>query len=227
MTKDKNIAKKIFVSITGNTAKEWQGQLKELERRGITEAALFLEQYPIKQRREIYKALESSSIKKIPLIHIRNDMSRQELAYLSDRYNDPYLTIHESSFKYLKKWQGFHKRLYLEMNMDNHLRTMVKVGKVGGFCVDLSHFKSAEEKWSKEFIYIAGRKKHKKYFACNHVNGYSYQKNRDIHIITDIHQFDYLKTLPRFVFGKVIAIETANSIKEQLKFKGYLAKLLG
>ena len=58
MTKDKNIAKKIFVSITGKADKDWQGQLKEINRRGITEAALFLEQYPIKQRRKIYEALE-------------------------------------------------------------------------------------------------------------------------------------------------------------------------
>jgi hypothetical protein len=153
-------------------------------------------------------------------------MNRQELTYLSKRYNNPYLTIHEDSFKYLKKWQGFHKHLYLEMNMDDHLRTMVKVEKIGGFCVDLSHFKSAEEKWSKEFIYVAGHKKHKKYFACNHVNGYSYKENRDVHTVTNIHQFDYLKTLPKFVFGKVMGIETTNSIKEQLKFKEYLVKLL-
>ena len=38
--------------------------------------------------------------------------------------------------------------------------------------------------------------------------------------------FEYLKTLPDFVFSKVIALEVYNSIKEQLEFKKQIIKLL-
>ena len=41
-----------------------------------------------------------------------------------------------------------------------------------------------------------------------------------------LSNFDYLKTMPKFLFGKIIALETFNSIKEQLIFKEYLIGLL-
>jgi len=153
-------------------------------------------------------------------------MTRDELELLIKKYKAKYLTIHENSFKVMNKWHGFYRKLYLEMNYDNSVASDVKVKKIGGFCVDLSHFKSAEEKWSKEFKYTLKRRQKRKTFASNHLNGYSYKENHDLHTITSLKQFDYLKTLPEFVFGKVIAIEVFNSIEEQLKFKKHVIKLL-
>lgn len=112
------------------------------------------------------------------------------------------------------------------MNYDNHVDNFVKVKKVGGFCTDLSHFKAGEEKWSKDFRYVVNNVKNRKYFACNHLNGYSYEKNCDMHMVGKLKDFNYLKTLPKFLFGEVIAIETYNTIREQQKFKKHLIKLL-
>lgn len=224
--KIKNISKKIIVGITGSTDKEWQDKLKEIEKFKISRAALFLEMYLPKQRQKIYEALERSYLKEIPLIHIREDMDKKEISFLCKKYNNTCLTIHENEFKHLDKWDGFHKHLFLEMNYDNKIIKEVEIDKIGGFCIDLSHFKAAEEKWSKEFKYITKREKFSKYFVCNHLNGYSYKKNSDIHTVTSLKEFNYLKTLPKFLFGEVIALETFNSIEEQLKFKKYIVKLL-
>lgn len=227
MNTNSNISRKIVVGITGKTDESWREKMDEIERLGIKEAALFLEQYTSRQRREIYEALESSVLKKIPLIHAKNDMSREEFSFLDKKYNKPYFTIHEDSFRYLDKWQGFHKKLFLEFNFDNHLAHLVDVKKIGGFCVDLAHFKCSEEKWSKEFVYVINKRENKRYFSCNHANGYSAQKNCDLHTITKLDEFNYLTTLPKFIFGKVIAIETYNCISEQLEFKKYISELLG
>ena len=221
----KNIADKIYVSITGRKEKQWKDKLKEIQKYKIDEVALFLEYYRKPQRKKIYEALKKSSIKKIPLVHIRNDMDEKELEYLCKEYNNPYLTIHEDGFKYLKKWKKFKKNLYLEMNYDNKVKKNVKVGSIGGFCIDLSHFKASEEKWAKDFEYVVKRKKNG-IFACNHLNGYSYENNWDIHDIKNLKEFKYIETLPKFLFGDVIAIETNNSIKDQLKFKKHLIKML-
>ncbi|HOY56386.1 MAG TPA: hypothetical protein PLH37_03130 [bacterium] len=86
-------------------------------------------------------------------------MIGEELKYLCLRYKNPCLTIHEDSFAKLSKWDGFHKNLYLEMNYDNNISSQVDLDKIAGFCIDLSHFKSAEEKWSKEFEFVANKKK--------------------------------------------------------------------
>ena len=51
-------------------------------------------------------------------------------------------------------------------------------------------------------------------------NGFKIRDN------TSLKDFDYLTTLPKYVFSDIIALEVDNSIKEQLKFKEYLDKLL-
>jgi len=215
------ISKKILVGITGKSDRDWQNKLKEIKHYHLKEVALFLELFDGKQRKKIYQALKNFDLK-IPLIHIRNDMSRDELKYLIDKYKAPCLTIHEDSFKYLDKWHGCYQHLFLELNYDNFINAQVNLNRIGGLCLDLSHFKASEERWSKEFIFAIRKSKNK--FVCNHLNGFSYKKKIDVHHIKNLNEFDYLDTLPAFVFGKIIALETFNSIKMQLKFKAYLEK---
>ena len=226
MVKQKDFSNRILVSITGSKDIHWRSKLKEINKFDISKVALFLECFDESQRKRIYDALLSSKIEEIPLVHISNEMKKEELAFLNKNFGSSYFTIHENSFRFLKKWDGFHKHLFLEMNTDNFVSQSVKVAKIGGFCVDLAHFKVSEEKWSKEFEYILKREKISRYFACNHLNGYSPEKNADLHTIKSLKDFDYLKTLPRFLFGDVIALEINNKISEQLKFKNYLSELL-
>lgn len=221
-----SFSKRLLVSITGRTSSNWKNKLLEIEKFKIKKVALFLEFYSKKQKKEIYQALLSSNIKKIPLVHIRNDMDKKELKFLEDNFKTKYFTIHENSFKYFNKWKEFHKKLLLEFNYDNYVPQLVNVEKIKGFCVDLSHFKASQERFTKDFIYIMKRHKTKKYFIANHLNGYSPARKRDLHTIRTLKDFDYLKTLPKFVFGKYIALEVFNNIKEQLKFKRYLCKIL-
>jgi len=226
MTKSKDFSKRILFGITGHKDNHWKNKLKEIDKLRISTVALFLERLNESQRKRIYKALLTSKIKKIPLVHIRNDMKREELVFLVKKFGSSCLTIHEDSFKVLNKWKGFYKQLFLEMNTDNFVSHSVKVRKIGGFCVDLAHFKREEEKWSKEFEYTIKRRKISRFFACNHLNGYSFERNMDLHTIKNLKDFDYLKTLPKFLFGNVIGLETENRISEQLEFKKYLVKFL-
>lgn len=219
---------KILVSITGQKPKEWQDKIKEIEKLKIKEAALFLELYDRKERQKIYQALFSSGVKNIPLVHIRHDMARKELEFLQRNYQTKYFTCHEENFvqEDLNKWKGFYKNIYLEMNFDNFVSKTVNVEKIGGFCIDLAHFKCGLEKLSKDFEYVFKRKEIHKYFKCNHLSGWDAKKNIDMHAIYSLKDFDYLKTLPKFVFGKIIALEMFNPIREQLKFKKYLVNML-
>ncbi len=216
----------ILISITGWKTKQWKSQLREINALHIPVVSLFLEQYYLKERKAIYKSLLNSCIKEIPLVHIRDDNTKQELNFLKQNYKTKYFTIHEHNFRHLQRWKGFLSSLYLEMNYDNHVPKNVNMNKIGGFCVDLSHFKVQETMNSDEYKYITKRNHSSRLFACNHLNGYSYRKNEDIHKPSRLSQFSYLKTLPKFVFGSVIALEMYNSIKEQLKFKKHIESLL-
>ena len=224
MKKD-DFREKIYLSITGKKNIDWQNKLEEINRLKIKEAAVFLEFFGKKQRENFYRLLLKSSIKKVPLVHLRNDVNKKEIQFFIDNFSTRYFNIHENHFNFLNKWKGYWDKLYLEMNTDSQIAKNVKARRIGGFCVDLAHFKIAIAKGSEEAYYIFLRR-HKIKFTCNHLSGYSSIKNSDLHTVKSTKDFNYLISLPKYLFGKVIALEVFNSIKEQIKFKEYTAKLL-
>ena len=217
--------KKILVGITGRNVKELKNKIIEADKFGIKEVSLFLTFLSPSEKKQIYDFLLKSKIKRIPLVHLRDDMKKEELIFLKKNFKTKYFNMHVNHFKYLKKWEGFYKKIILELHYDNDIPKGTDFKKIGGFCIDLSHFKASEERDTKEFYYILN-KKNKKIFKCNHVNGYSRKKKKDLHTIRDLKNFDYLKEIPKFILGKYIAIETFNNIEEQLKFKDYISKIL-
>jgi hypothetical protein len=217
-------SKEILVGITGKNVQELKEKIIEIEKFKIKKVSLFLTFLNPIEKKKIYELLFSSNIKEIPLVHLRNDMNKKEINLFVKKFNTKCFTIHESSFKYLKKWKGFKKKLFIEFNYDNKISKKVDVDKIGGFCIDLSHFKASEERQTKEYLYILKHKNN--LFFGNHLNGYNPKTKRDMHFVNSIKNFDYLKTLPRFIFGKYIALEMFNQISEQLKYKKYLEKIL-
>jgi hypothetical protein len=219
-------SKEILIGLTGRNAQEVIEKIKHTENFEIIRAALFLEMLPKKERKKVYSVLTKSKIKYLPLVHIRNCMPKKELKFLEKKYKTKCFTIHENSFKCLIRWNGFRKKLYLEMNYDNKIPKNTIVEKIGGFCIDLSHFKTAKERKVKEYGYVLKRKNKEFMFLGNHLNGYDEKSKIDIHTITNLKQFNYLLTLPNFLFGKYIALEMFNPVSEQIKYKKYLEKFL-
>jgi len=219
------MAPKILLSITGTKSFDWANKLKEINAGKITEAAVFLESFDRKERDNFYRLLLKSTIKTIPFAHLRDDVTKKEMQFLIDRFKTRYCNIHESFFKILDRWQGYWDKLYLEMDFNDEIAKDVKVKKIGGFCVDLAHFKAAIARGTKEASYVVLRKNETE-IACNHLNGYNPLAMQDIHFVKDLRSFDYLTTLPKYVFGKIIALEVYNSIEEQIKFREYVSRLL-
>jgi len=220
-----NFSKKIYPSITGFTNADWQKQLEGVNKLKLTEVAVFLSAFDKRERSHLYKFLLKSSIKKVPLIHLRDDTDSVDIEFFIKNFQTKYFNIHEGFFRFLDRWKGCWDKIYLEMNYDNAVIKDVDVEKIAGFCVDFSHLKTAIARGSEEANYILSRKGKIK-IVCNHLNGYDPVKNEDKHTITDLRDFDYLTTLPKHVFSGVIALEVYNSVEEQLKFKEYLVKLL-
>lgn len=217
---------KLLVGLTGSNAQECLAKIADLKKYKIKEAALFLEQLDKSERLKVYKVLAASGLKRIPLVHLRRDMAKSELILLAKKYQVKYFTIHEDHFDIIKRWRGFYQDLYLEMSTDDHVALNVKVEKIGGFCVDLSHYKKQSMMDNRDFTYVYSRRDKRRLFACNHLNGYDYKENTDMHQIFSLRDFRYLKTLPRFVFGRVMALEMYNPLGEQLRYKKYLEDLL-
>ena len=217
---------RIIVSITGNNAQESLGKIEEIKKLKITEVALFLECLRKPERAKVYAALLKSGIKHIPLVHLRSDMTRAEVAMLEKVYGVKYFTIHEEHFKIISHWKGFYKKLYLEMSTDNYVAPNVKVEKIGGFCVDLAHYKKQSTLKNKDYEYVNSRRSNPRLFACNHLSGYDPKRNMDMHVVKSKKNFFYLTSLPDFIFGKLIAIELDETIKKQLVFKDHVTLLI-
>ena len=67
--------------------------------------------------------------------------------------------------------------------------------------------------------------KYKYKIGCNHIS--SVLPNDDSeHYLKKITELNYLTRIPRKYFSEYMCIELGNSIKEQLKFKKYIGKLL-
>ncbi|MFH1462290.1 MAG: hypothetical protein ABIG08_01130 [bacterium] len=223
--KQQDFSKRIYLGITGEKNIDWQKKLKEINELKIKEAAVFLSRFDKNERDNFYRFLLKSSIKKVPLVHLRDDIEKKEMKFFIEKYKTRHFNIHEDHFKILDKWLGFWKKLYLEMDYDSQIAKNVKVRKIGGFCIDLSHFKTAVARGEEEAYYVFLRRNKIK-FTCNHLNGYDPGKREEKHTITSLKDFDYLTTLPKYVFGEIIALEVENSIKEQIKLKEYLSGLL-
>ena len=213
--------KKLYVTITGIENSDWQEKLAEIKEFKITEAAVFLTRFDKKERDHLYKFLLKSNLKYIPLVHLRHDTDASDIEFFNKNFGTNHFNIHENAFQDLDRWGNNLNKLYLELNYDGEIPKVVDLDKIGGFCLDLSHFKSAIAR-GKEEATLVFKEKSKSKFACNHLNGYNDLFQRDVHFVTDLRQFDYLKDLPEFVFGKIIAIEVDNCIEDQLNFKEYI-----
>lgn len=216
---------RIYPSITGVANKDWQEKLREIEDLKIQKVAVFLSQFDVKERNHLYKFLLKSSIKEVPLVHLRDDTEKEDVEFFIKNFHTRCFNVHEEFFQFLDKWQGYWDKIYLEMNYDNSIVKAVDMKKIAGFCIDLSHLKAAIAKGSEEAYYIFSQKRKNK-VICNHLNGFDPQTNEDKHTITSLRDFDYLTTLPKDVFGEIIALEVYNSIHEQMEFKNYIANLL-
>ncbi|MDP3093530.1 MAG: hypothetical protein Q8N16_02090 [bacterium] len=220
-----SFSKRILLGITGEVSSDWKAKLDEINEMKISEIAVFLERFNKRERENFYPFLLKSSIKKVPFVHLTADTTKEEIKFFINKFQTRYFNIHESDFDDLDKWKGFWDKLYLELDYSDQVAKEVKVERIGGFCVDLSHLKASLARGGEEAYYIFLRKNKGK-FSCNHLNGYSPGLMTDIHTISSLRDFDYLTSLPKYVFGKAIALEVMNSIKEQLKFKEYLSRLL-
>ena len=218
----------ILVGITGRNLTEFKDKVEEVNSLGISRVSVFLEFYNKDKRKKLYKVLKKSGIKEIPFVHARHDMKLEEYEFLIKTFKTKYFNLHIDAFELIekRKLKWIKRKILFEHSYHDTITKKLNMKDIGGFCIDLSHFKSAEQRHTNEFKFVVSNKQNSKIFIANHLNGYDPIEKRDIHTITSTKDFDYLRTLPKFVFGKYIALEMFNSIKEQLEFKEYLIPIL-
>ncbi len=216
--------KKVYVSLTGYDYSSFERKYREIKKLNITEVAVFLSALPHQHHKYVFEWLLKSKIKYIPLVHIKEETTKAEIEFLKKNFKTKYFNIHNHNFKTIDKYQPHLKNILLETHPEV-VFDEIGLSRIGGFCIDVAHFWRAKEIQSKDYFQVLKYKNKKHLFKANHLSGYRANWG-DLHDIKNEKDFQYLKDLPRFVLGDVLAIEVMDTINTQLKMKKFIEKIL-
>jgi hypothetical protein len=212
----------------------WQDKIAEIDKFDLKEVALFLTSLPFEKRPELYRALETTNLQAITFVHIKTDVTVDELDYLSGRWGTRVFNHHcVSTWPLDHDISKYFPKLYIE-NTEIPLADEELEGKAG-ICLDFSHLEDARRSAPEIFKqWLGACSKHP--VGCGHVSAVRedpWQSNdpKDFprysrHDFKNLSEFDYLANYPLVMFPKFIAIELENSLEDQLKVREYIENLL-
>lgn len=224
----------ILPSIT--TIFDWRGKVKEVQELGLKEVSFFLTCLNPKERQEFYLLLKNSKIERIPFVHIKSDVSKDELDYLIKNYQTEAFNTHtKREYPYHPNYKEYSKMTYIENTYEPFDEKELK--EFAGICLDLSHLENS--RLFRPSLYKHNVKVVEKYgCGCNHIGPtknfsifdktgtVKYPREKHPHTLEKLSELDYLKQYPARYFGKFIALEMENSIKEQLRAIDYIVNML-
>lgn len=228
---------KFIPTITTTRDSNWKDKLREIEALKIEEVALFLTGLTKEQRKNLYDALKTSPIKRIPFVHLRSDMDVSELEFLAKTYDTRVFNTHsERLFPIDNEWLVKYRELICIENTYDAPLDGEEIKKYGGICLDFAHLENLRllesDRYKKETEVLS-----KFPIRCNHVSvikkefSFVDSKTRklqyDSHHLDDLSELDYLKNYPIQYFSDYCAIELDNKISEQIKAIEYIENFMG
>jgi hypothetical protein len=222
---------KIIPSIVTTHERDYLNQARDVLDLGVKEVALFPTTINYPEREKIYKLLKGKVV--IPHVHLRDDMTRREIDYLTNKFKTKLFNTHCDYIDLFGRWEEKYKSLiYIENNGILPENFLEIVGGFAGLCFDASHF---EDEWR-------GQKRldekqladniEKMEIGCCHVNAiipgsekYADRKWRSLHRFNKLSDLDYLKKYIHLL-SEIISLELENPISEQLQARDYIEKMI-
>lgn len=223
---------KILPAITTTKGSDWRAKIEEAKKIGLKEVCFFLTCLDFEQRKEFYKLAKNTGVKKVPFMHIRNDMEIWELDYFVKNYKTKAFNIHcDLKYPLINNYLKYKNIIFIE-NIHNIIDKK-DLEKFAGICLDFAHLEDDRLMDEKKFKKVL--KLLEKYpIGCNHISAVSAKKYTDQygsfchskHFYENPSEFDYLKNYPKKYFSNYIALELENTLEEQLKAKDYILEIL-
>lgn len=214
-------------SLTTTAYSNWKDKVLEIKKLNIKEISLFPTSLNYEQRQELYGLLENIPIT-CPHIHLRHDMTKEEIKYLQRRFQPRIFNIHPNMFN--SEWDFIKDKTYVE-NAGKQLEDK-DIENFPGICLDFSHLED-ERRLFPEYYQKLIEMINKYKIGCGHISGIGktlgdrYQRNPnrfEEHFSQDLTEFDYLKRY-KSLFPEIICIELENTLEEQLKIIEYIKRL--
>jgi len=217
---------KIYPGLT-TTKGDWRERIKEIEELRLEEITFFPTCLSKEKRLKSYDLLEKSGVKKIPFMHLRSDMSEDEVDYLIREFKTEVFNIHSIGTHRLDHdLSKFKNMIYLE-NQSSEFQEG-ELDYWAGLCFDFSHLENARINKLPVYDYFMAMA-NKYSCGCAHVNAIISQPglggHYDRHYYDNLKNFDYLAKY-KDLMPEIIALELENTIAEQLKAKEYIESLI-
>jgi hypothetical protein len=228
----------ILLGLTTTPKSDWREKTREIDELGLKEIALFPTFLETQDRKELYALLEKTGLKKIPHVHLRDDMEEWELDLFYNKYGARLFNIHYNQFciDFMLN-SKYRKNIFLENLSDINEFYVENVPKCGGICLDFSHWNGSIFLKNSSYGIMEQLIRENK-VGCCHISAESKEvwhyinpKNgkrtpvKDDHWLSDLSQLDYVKKFINYL-PEYISIELENSFEEQLKVKNYLDKII-
>jgi hypothetical protein len=228
---------KFIPALTTTKGSNWKEKFREIQELKIEEIALFPTCLTKEHRNTLYDMIKNSCIKRIPFVHLRDDMDVQELEFLAKEYDTQIFNTHsEREFPINNEWLVKYRELICIENTERFPLDPEEIKKYGGICLDFAHLENlrllAKDKYNKEIEVLS-----KFPIKCNHVSvikkDFSFVDAKklklkyDSHHMDDLSELDYLKNYPVNYFSDYCAIELDNKIKEQIEAINYINEFMG
>ncbi|HAT74608.1 MAG TPA: hypothetical protein DCS28_01010 [Candidatus Moranbacteria bacterium] len=230
---------KILLGLTTTPDSDWRKKIEECKKFDIQEIALFPTAIGFESRQELYRLLENSPVKNIPHVHLRNDMEKEELDYLVEKFHTQVFNIHprKNVHPFTNDYEKHIPNIYVENS--EVAPEIEELEKYGGLCVDFSHWQDAVLKNDQEHISKMQEAVGKFKIGCSHISGVGsvLEKFQDAkfpeiiyegyskHTLSELKELDYMKNFIQYL-PELVSIELENSFEEQLKVKKYLEDLI-
>lgn len=227
---------KIYPSITTGKGSNWRDMFREINYLRIEEVSVFLTFLNRVERKSLYQMLKSSSIKKIPLVHLREDMDIEELNFFVKKYDTQIFNTHSAKeFPINNDWVREYRELITIENTHKTPLDENEIKKYGGICLDFSHLENAKildaERYKNDERVLSMFK-----VKCNHISAIkkefsSINKEKrelryDSHSLGDHTELDYLRSYPVSYFSDCCAMELSNNITEQMEAIKYIESFM-
>lgn len=205
----------------------WQEKIQEVQDLELKEASLFITGLNYGERQECYRLLEKTFLKKIPHVHLRDDVTPEELDYLTERFNTEIFNTHPTRERPLMyDWSRYQDKIYIENT--KYIPEREELERFGGICLDFAHWENAILMGYSNYK-ILSELVEKYPIGCGHLSPIKSSIEGNLENKTDYHahyvermeEFDYLQKYQDYL-PFIISIEANNPIKDQLQIKEYV-----
>lgn len=231
--------RKILLGLTTTEKSDWRQKTEEIKKFKLEEVALFPTFLQLKKRKELYKLLERTGLKRIPHVHLRDDMETWEIEYFFKKYHTRLFNIHyrDTDKALLDSNASYAKYIYVEnlfMADENFLEVL---SECAGICLDASHhhdLKTQSEEAANQLLKLFEENK----IGCAHISAIWNKKQAvkslrtgkiiktySAHYMNSLSELDYVKKYASLL-PPVVSIELENSFEEQLEVQQYLDKII-